>query len=276
MIRRPPRSTLFPYTTLFLSLWRIREDGAGLASRTTTPAGQPGWEDAAVPPERLGGYLRAFDALLTEHGYTGVPYGHFGEGCVHVRVDFALSSSAGRTAYRRFVEAAAHLAVAHGGSLSGEHGDGRARSELLPVMYDEVALDLMRQVKGVFDPDDLLNPGVLVDPVPFDADIRLAGVAADRPRAFLRLADDCGDLTEAVHRCTGVGKCVADNTGVGGVMCPSYQATRNEKDSTRGRARVLQDAVTGRLPGGWDAPALEDALDLCLACKGDRKSTRLN
>ena len=252
-----------------LALWRIREDGAGLASRATRPPGQAGWEDAAVPPDRLGDYLRSFDALLVSHGFTGVPYGHFGDGCVHVRIDFDLVSGPGRAGYRRFVEEAAALAASYGGSLSGEHGDGRARSELLPVMYDEVALSLMAEVKRTFDPSNLLNPGVLVDPAPFDADIRLAGVASsDRPRAFLTLHDDGGSFVEAVHRCTGVGKCVADNTGVGGVMCPSYQATRNEKDSTRGRARVLQDAVTGRLPGGWDSPALEESLDLCLACKG--------
>jgi FAD/FMN-containing dehydrogenase/Fe-S oxidoreductase len=249
-----------------LALWRIREDGAGLASRATRPPGQAGWEDAAVPPARLGDYLRAFDSLLGEHGFTGVPYGHFGDGCVHVRVDFDLVSREGRSGYRQFVEEAARLAASYGGSLSGEHGDGRARSELLPVMYDEVALDLMARVKRVFDPDNLLNPGVLVDPAPFDQDIRLAGVPKERPRSFLRLHADGGDFTEAVHRCTGVGRCLADNTGVGGVMCPSFQATRNEKDSTRGRARVLQDVVTGRL--GWDSPAVTDALDLCLACKG--------
>ena len=253
-----------------LALWRIREDGAGLASRATRPPGQAGWEDAAVPPARLGDYLRAFDSLLDEHGFTGVPYGHFGDGCVHVRIDFDLVSGPGRAGYRAFVEEAARLAASYDGSLSGEHGDGRARSELLPVMYDAVALGLMGSVKRIFDPDNLLNPGVLVDPAPFDADIRLAGVPAPaaRPRTFLRLHADDGSLTEAVHRCTGVGKCVADNSGVGGVMCPSYQATRDEKDSTRGRARVLQDAVTGRLADGWDSDALEDALDLCLACKG--------
>jgi FAD/FMN-containing dehydrogenase/Fe-S oxidoreductase len=251
-----------------LALWRIREDGAGLASRATRPPGQSGWEDAAVPPERLGDYLRDFEGLLREHGFTGVPYGHFGDGCVHVRIDFDLGTGPGRVGYRRFVEEAARLAASYGGSLSGEHGDGRARSELLSVMYDDVGLRLMAEVKRVFDPDNLLNPGVLVDPAPFDVDVRLAGVPTERPRSFLRLHADTGDLIDAVHRCTGVGKCLADNTGVGGVMCPSYLATREEKDSTRGRARVLQDVVTGRLDGGWDSPALEDALDLCLACKG--------
>jgi len=250
------------------AIWRIREDGAGLASRATTPPAQAGWEDAAVPPDRLGAYLRAFDALLTEHGYHGVPYGHFGDGCVHVRIDFDLASSPGRAGYRAFVEAAARLTADHGGSLSGEHGDGRARSELLPVMYDEPALALFAQVKGLFDPGDLLNPGVLVDPAPLDSDIRLAGVPQERERPSLLLHHDGGDLAAAVHRCTGVGKCLADNTGTGGVMCPSFQATRDEKDSTRGRARVLQDLVSGRLEGGWQSDAVQESLDLCLACKG--------
>jgi Fe-S oxidoreductase len=133
-------------------------------------------------------------------------------------------------------------------------------------MYDEVALGLFAEVKRIFDPDNLLNPGVLVDPAPLDTDIRLAGVTTNSP-TFLRLPDD-GSLVDAVHRCTGVGKCLADNTGVHGVMCPSYQATRDEKDSTRGRARVLQELVTGRLPGGAQSSAVEEALDLCLACKG--------
>ena len=251
-----------------LALWRIREDGAGLASRATDPPGQAGWEDSAVPPQRLGSYLRAFDALLDQHGLHGAPYGHFGDGCVHIRIDFALSTPAGRVGYRAFVEDAARLAASYGGSLSGEHGDGRARSELLPLMYDEPALALFAEVKRLLDPRNLLNPGVLVDPAPLDADVRLAGMPATPPRAALTLLHDGGDLATAVHRCTGVGKCLADNTGSSGVMCPSFQATRDEKDSTRGRARVLQDAVTGRLPGGLAHPAVEEALDLCLACKG--------
>ncbi|HSE70380.1 MAG TPA: FAD-binding and (Fe-S)-binding domain-containing protein [Nocardioidaceae bacterium] len=251
-----------------LALWRIREDGAGLAARSLDRPAHAGWEDAAVPPDRLGGYLRAFDELLGEHGYSGVPYGHFGDGCVHVRIDFGLSSRDGRVGFRAFMEQAAALVVSFGGTLSGEHGDGRARSELLGAMYSPAALDLFSRVKGVLDPDDLLNPGVLVAPRPFDADLRLAAPLRE-PRTALRLVHDHGSLVEAVHRCTGVGKCIADNTGSGGVMCPSYLATREEKDSTRGRARVLQEMVNGELVrDGWRSPAVHEALDLCLACKG--------
>ncbi|HEX6876982.1 MAG TPA: FAD-linked oxidase C-terminal domain-containing protein [Nocardioidaceae bacterium] len=251
------------------ALWRIREDGAGLAARSLDRPAHAGWEDAAVPPEQLGEYLRGFDALLREYSYDGVPYGHFGEGCVHVRVDFELDgTSGGRARFRRFMEEAAALVARHGGTLSGEHGDGRARSELLPAMYSPAALALFGQVKAVLDPDDVLNPGVLVSPRPLDADLRL-GVPLHEPRASLRLVADGGSIVSAVHRCTGVGRCIADNTASGRVMCPSYVATGDEKDSTRGRARVLQEMVNGQLVrDGWRSPEVHEALDLCLACKG--------
>lgn len=245
------------------ALWRIREDGAGLAARSLSRPAYSGWEDAAVPPDRLGAWLRDFDALLGEHGLDGVPYGHFGDGCVHVRIDFDFSG--GPQAFREFLFACAERLAEHGGSLSGEHGDGRARSELLPLMYDERSRRLFAAVKHACDPDGLLNPGVLVDPRPLDADLR-----PTRPvtpvRSVLALAHDGGSLGAAAHRCTGVGKCVAPSSA--GVMCPSYVATREEKDSTRGRARVLQEALTGALPGGVADPAVHDALDLCLSCKG--------
>jgi FAD/FMN-containing dehydrogenase/Fe-S oxidoreductase len=250
------------------ALWRIREDGAGLAARSLERPAHAGWEDAAVPPERLGEYLRAFEDLLQGFGYGGVPYGHFGDGCVHVRIDFGLDSTRGRRDFRSFMEQAAGLVASYGGTLSGEHGDGRARSELLPKMYSPEAIDLFAQVKAVFDPDNLLNPGVLVAPRPFDEDLRLAARLAE-PRTALRLVHDRGSLVDAVHRCTGVGKCVADNTGSGGVMCPSYLATRDEKDSTRGRSRVLQEMINGQtVRGGWKSPEVHEALDLCLSCKG--------
>ncbi|HET8603894.1 MAG TPA: FAD-binding and (Fe-S)-binding domain-containing protein [Marmoricola sp.] len=248
------------------ALWRIREDGAGLAARSLGRPAQAGWEDAAVPPARLGAYLRDFEALLQRSGLDGVPYGHFGDGCVHVRIDFELGDPAGRARFRGFVEEAADLVASYGGSMSGEHGDGRARSELLPRMYSAEALALMAQAKRILDPADLLNPGVLVEPARFDADLRLAArMRGGRP--FLRLTHDGGSFDHAVHRCTGVGKCVAvpgPESPV--VMCPSYVATREEKDSTRGRARVLQDVVNGALSPG--APAVAEALDLCLSCKG--------
>ena len=241
-----------------LALWRIREDGAGLAGVSLARPAYGGWEDAAVPPSRLGAYLRDFDALLREHRLDGLPYGHFGDGCVHVRIDFPLTEPGGPAAYRSFVESAATLVAGYGGSMSGEHGDGRARSGLLPAMYSPAALALFGQVKACFDPDNRLNPGVLVDPPPVDADLRTTP-----------LIGRFDHFAEAVHRCTGVGKCLADTTAGLGVMCPSYLATREEKDSTRGRARVLQEMINGgTIRKGWASAAVHSALDLCLSCKG--------
>jgi FAD/FMN-containing dehydrogenase/Fe-S oxidoreductase len=249
-------------------LWRIREEGAGLASRALDRPAISGWEDAAVPPQRLGSYLRDFDALMREHHVHGVPYGHFGDGCVHVRIDFPLDIEGGHGVFRSFLEDAADLVALHGGSLSGEHGDGRARSELLPRMYSPAAIGLFARVKQVFDPQNTLNRGVLVDPARLDADLRGSGRSAVRAPLGLRLVHDEGDFGAAVHRCTGVGKCVA-GPGSSSVMCPSYQATGDEKDSTRGRARVLQEMVDGRLvTGGFGDPDVHRALDLCLSCKG--------
>jgi FAD/FMN-containing dehydrogenase/Fe-S oxidoreductase len=240
------------------ALWKIREDGAGLAGISLTRPAYPGWEDAAVPAEHLGSYLRDFDRLLSDHGFDGLPYGHFGDGCVHVRIDFPLTERDGAEVYQTFVKEAAQLVAGYGGSLSGEHGDGRARSELLPVMYSAAAIELFGQVKAAFDPGNVLNPGVLVDPQPVNADLRAAA-----------LVGRFDEFAQAVHRCSGVGKCLANTTAGLGVMCPSYQATREEKDSTRGRARVLQEMINGGVVRqGWRSPEVHQALDLCLSCKG--------
>ncbi|MFC7407083.1 FAD-binding and (Fe-S)-binding domain-containing protein [Georgenia alba] len=250
------------------ALWRIRADGAGLGGRT--PAGEPawpGWEDAAVPPERLGDYLRDFTALMSDRGIDGLLYGHFGDGCVHVRLDLPLETPQGVGPSRELLEAAADLVASYGGSFSGEHGDGRARSALLPRMYRPEVLDLFGRVKAMFDPDNHLNPGVLVDPRPIDADLRRPHARPVRDRSGFAFLEDGGDFATAVHRCTGVGKCRADTSGAGGFMCPSYLATNDEKDVTRGRARVLQELTNGSLVTSWHSPAVRDSLDLCLSCK---------
>lgn len=254
-------------------LWQIRADGAGLAGRTASGRqAWPGWEDAAVPPARLGAYLREFDGLLDQHGIDGLLYGHFGDGCVHVRLDLPLEDRPQRL--RPFLLDAAALVAEHGGSLSGEHGDGRARSELLPIMYSPEAIAAFEAFKGIFDPDDVFNPGVVVRPRAIDVDLRRPAAhpftLSVRPGG-LALTDDDGDLTKAVHRCVGVGKCRADNSDAGGFMCPSFVATRDETHSTRGRARVLQEMVNGTLiTRGFRAPEVDEALDLCLACKACR------
>jgi len=244
------------------ALWRIRADGAGFAETSLDRPAYPGWEDAAVPPEQLGAYLRGFDALLASHGLHAVPYGHFGEGCVHARIDFPLDQPDGAARLRDFLGAAAALAGAHHGSMSGEHGDGRARSELLPHMYSPEALALFGAVKQLFDPQNLLNPGVVVDPAPLDANLRTSGLGS--PLALAHPA-----LSAGVHRCSGVGRCISHHPDAAEIMCPSYRATGDEKDSTRGRARVLREMLNGDLvTGGFAAPEVAEALDLCLACKG--------
>jgi FAD/FMN-containing dehydrogenase/Fe-S oxidoreductase len=248
-------------------LWRLRADGAGLGGRTS--AGRqawPGWEDAAVPPEALGSYLRNFEQLMSRHDVDGMVYGHFGDGCIHVRLDLPLDTDP--QSLRTFTTEAAQLVVAHGGSLSGEHGDGRARGELLTHMYSPRAIELMREFKALFDPEGLLNPGIIVDPIPLDAHLRRPA-ARPIPRADgFAFLHDGGDFTKAVHRCVGVGKCRADNSAAGEFMCPSFLATKDETHVTRGRARVLQELAAGGFPErAWAAQEVHDSLDLCLSCK---------
>ncbi|WP_433276212.1 FAD-binding and (Fe-S)-binding domain-containing protein [Pseudonocardia xinjiangensis] len=253
------------------ALWRIREDGAGIVTRS--PDGGeawPGWEDAAVPPERFGAYLREFDALLSRHRRRGAYYGHFGDGCLHIRIDFELASSSGIADFRSFMEDAADLAVAHGGSLSGEHGDGVARAELLPRMYPPEIIAAFEEFKGIWDPDDGMNPGRVVRPAKLDEDLRVfVGMPTLRDEPVLAFAHDRGSFTRATRRCLGVGKCVTDH---GGVMCPSYRATGEEMHSTRGRARLLFEMAAGDvITEGWQSPEVAEALDLCLSCKGCKR-----
>ena len=358
-------TVVYPPGAQASALWRIRADGAGLGGRTPPDGGGggdqqawPGFEDAAVPPENLGAYLRDFTALMEEFDIDGLLYGHFGDGCVHVRLAMPLETPEGVAHSRAFLQSAARICAAHGGSVSGEHGDGRARGELLRFMYSPEMLDLFARVKHVFDPDNLLNPGVLAAPMdeaeaasrararvlaarsggpdglaangapataltdhddahatrpglapadsalqpndaaandsspspdvsgaaggtglapadgalelqpgvdPLDANLRRVAahpMPADGGFAFTH---DGGDFTAAVHRCTGVGKCRAGVSGT--FMCPSYQATRDEKDVTRGRARILQEAANSQLVKAIDSPEVLEALDLCLACK---------
>lgn len=266
------------------SLWRVREDGAGLSSRLASGGESwPGWEDSAVAPERLADYLSDLRGLLADHGLTGVMYGHFGAGCMHIRITYDLRSEEGREVFRKFTRRAAELAVSHGGSLSGEHGDGRARSELLPLMYSPEVMAAFARSRALWDPAGLLNPGSMTDPDAIDSHLALEGVPERewrtsfdlRPASSAAHTDpsvntDPGAHTDpwvhAVQGCIGVGRCRADG---GRVMCPSYRATRDEKDSTRGRARVLQEMVRGArsVEEGWKSEEAREVLDLCLSCK---------
>jgi len=343
-------TVVYPPGAQASALWRIRADGAGLGGRTP-PDGEgggdqqawPGFEDAAVPPENLGAYLRDFTALMEEFDIDGLLYGHFGDGCVHVRLAMPLETPEGVAHSRAFLQSAARICAAYGGSVSGEHGDGRARGELLRFMYTPEMLDLFARVKHIFDPDNLLNPGVLASPMdeaeaasrarararaarggvvdglaanggpttaladhvdaaaanlarpstlpsdasgiasgsglaptdgtlelqpgvdPLDANLRRVAARPMPADGGFAFTHDGGDFTAAVHRCTGVGKCRAGVSGT--FMCPSYLATRDEKDVTRGRARILQEAANSQLVKAIDSPEVLGALDLCLACK---------
>ncbi|MFJ9629155.1 FAD-binding and (Fe-S)-binding domain-containing protein [Streptomyces sp. NPDC101175] len=254
------------------ALWRVREDASGTATRM--PDGTeawPGWEDCAVPPARLGAYLRDFRALLGSYDLHGTPYGHFGDGCIHVRIDFDLLTEPGVARFRGFSEDLADLVVAHGGSLSGEHGDGQARAELLPRMYGAATVALFERAKAVWDPDDLLNPGMLVRPAPLDTNLRFSVLPREPVDVVFGYPSDGGDFSAAVRRCVGVAKCRTTEVSGSSVMCPSFRATGEEAHSTRGRARLLHEMLAGELVGGgWRSTEVRDALDLCLSCKGCR------
>ncbi|MCX0269189.1 FAD-binding oxidoreductase [Nocardia zapadnayensis] len=252
-------------------LWAAREAGLGA---TAYPPGGPetheGWEDAAVPPQRLGDYLRDFDRLLEQFGYQKSSlYGHFGHGCVHTRIPFDLRTAEGVANYRAFAQHSAHLVVAYGGSLSGEHGDGQSRGELLPIMFGDRVVEAFGRLKTLFDPRNRMNPGKVIDPHPLDQDLRQgSGYRPTEPTTHFAFPHDDHRFSVAAARCVGVGKCRGDS---GGVMCPSYRATREEEHSTRGRARVLFEMLNGEvITDGWRSTEVRDALDLCLACKGCR------
>ena len=248
-------------------VWMVRESALGaVAIRPGKKHGWEGWEDAAVPPDRLGSYLRALFALMREYGYDSPLYGHYGDGCVHMRIDFDLESDPGILAFREFIDRAADLVTGYGGSLSGEHGDGQARGALLPKMFGPELMDAFREFKRLWDPDNGMNPGKLIDAREPHQDLRMgADYRPQQTATHFRFPDDDGSLAHALQRCVGVGACRKTE---GGVMCPSYMATREEKHSTRGRARLLWELLQGEvLADGWKNEDVKEALDLCLSCK---------
>ena len=228
-------------------VWAAREGGLGATAHPPGgPDTHPGWEDAAVPPDRVGDYLRDFGELLDRFGYQGASqYGHFGHGCIHTRIPFDLKSAAGIQRFREFVTAAAHLVTEYGGSLSGEHGDGQARGELLSIMFGEDVVTAFEELKRIFDPTNRMNPGKVVFPNRLDENLRWgADYRPAEPATHFAYPDDDHRFSIAADRCVGVGKCRGDESGV---MCPSYRATGEEEHSTRGRARLLFEMLEGDL-----------------------------
>ena len=249
-------------------VWEVRESSLGATSHVPgEPLNWEGWEDAAVAPEKLGGYLRDLRKMMAEFNYKGSLYGHFGHACVHTRLNFDLQSKEGIAKYRRFVEEAADLVVSYGGSLSGEHGDGQARAELLPKMFGPELMEAFRKFKTAWDPDWKMNPGKLIHPNKLDENLRLgANYSPWEPQTHFQFPQDHGSLSHAALRCVGVGTCRREE---GGVMCPSWRATHDEEHSTRGRAHLLWEMTQGEvIRDGWRSEEVKHSLDLCLACKG--------
>jgi FAD/FMN-containing dehydrogenase/Fe-S oxidoreductase len=266
--QNPPPMHLLTNPTEARRVWEIRESALGVTSHVPgEPLNWEGWEDAAVAPEKLGGYLRDLRKMMAAYGYKGSLYGHFGHACVHTRINFDLQSREGIGKFRKFVEEAADLVVSYGGSLSGEHGDGQSRAELLPKMFGPEIMQAFREFKSAWDPDWKMNPGKLIEPYKIDENLRLGpDYAPWLPETHFHFPDDDGNFANAALRCVGVGKCRREE---GGVMCPSYRATGEEQHSTRGRAHLLWEMTRGEvIRDGWSSREVKQSLDLCLACKG--------
>ena len=249
-------------------IWKVREAGLGATAHVPDePVTWEGWEDSAVPPDRVGDYLRDLRKLFQKFDYGCALYGHFGQGCIHTRIDFDLQSAEGIAKYRRFMDEASSLVVSYGGSLSGEHGDGQSKAEFLPKMFGPELVDAFRQFKTIWDPTGKMNPGKIVNPYRIDENLRLGADYHPRdPETHFQFPDDRRSFSFVTIRCVGVGECRRDH---GGTMCPSYRVTREEMHSTRGRAHLLFEMMKGDpLTGGWRDEHVKEALDLCLACKG--------
>ena len=266
-VKDPPAMKLFTDEKEEKKVWQVRESGLGAAAQA--PGMQlcwPGWEDAAVAPERVGEYLREFRSLLDKYGLTAALYGHFGEGCIHCRISFDLFTHEGVANFMTFLDGASDLVVKYGGSFSAEHGDGQSKAAFLRKMYGDGVMDAFRQFKSVWDPEGKMNPGKVIDPYLPDQNLRL-GVAYDpwQPETHFRFPDDGGSFAAATLRCVGVGDCRRTHDVF---MCPSFQATREEKHTTRGRARLLFEMFRGDfIKDGWNSSEVLEALELCLCCK---------
>lgn len=274
--KNPPDMRLYDNQKQEEDLWAVRESGLGATAFVPgMKDAWPGWEDSAVPPDKVGDYLKDLRALFKKFGYTAALYGHFGQGCIHCRIDFDLLTKEGIEKYKRFTVEAANLVIAYGGSLSGEHGDGQARGDLLEIMYGPELVQAFREFKAIWDPEWKMNPGKIINPYGETANLRL-GTDYDPPvlKTHFHFPEDNGNFAHATMRCVGVGKCRRHENGT---MCPSYMVTHEEEHSTRGRARLLFEMLQGEeIKEGWKSDAVKDALDLCLACKGCKGDCPVN
>lgn len=272
----PPDAKFYDKKEDMATIWEIRESGLGSTSKIPNEGDYyPGWEDSAVAPDRLGDYLRDFLALLKKYDYKASVYGHFGQACVHCSINFDLYTAEGIATYRKFVTEAAHLCVAHDGSLSGEHGDGQARGELLPIMFGDDLVQAFWEFKTAWDPENKMNPGKVVRPYKLDQNLRW-GVNYEpwEPKTHFAYKDDRGSFAYAANRCVGAGVCRKHDKGS---MCPSYMVTKEEAYSTRGRERLLFEMLEGNpLKNGWADESVKDALDFCLACKACKTECPVN
>lgn len=259
------------------TIWEIRDSGLGASARLPEqPDTWEGWEDTAVPPEKIGAYLRDFRALLEKYGYQCTLYGHFGQGIVHTRIDFGLKNAEGIQQYLAFTKEGAELVVRYGGALSGEHGDGQSRGDLLEIMFGPELVEAFREFKSIWDPGWRMNPGKIVEPYHRNQNLRYgADYEPAHPATHFKFPEDHGSFSFALERCVGVGKCRREENGT---MCPSYMVTKEEKHSTRGRARLLWELLQGDIIGrnGWHDPSVHEALNLCLACKGCKSDCPVN
>ena len=275
-LKTAPAVRLYTDPKVQKELWNVRESGLGATAFVPGERDAwEGWEDSAVPVDKLPHYLRDLRALMKRYSYDSAMYGHFGQGCVHCRIQFDLITQEGLRNMRRFLDEAADLIVKYGGSLSGEHGDGQSKAELLPKMFGPEIVGAFREFKTIWDPEFKMNPGKIVDPYPILSNLRLgAHYNPPRKETVFQFMDDQNDFARAAMRCVGVGQC---RHSEGGTMCPSYMVTKEEMHSTRGRAHLLFEMMQGDvLKGGWRDPHVREALDLCLACKGCKSDCPVN
>jgi FAD/FMN-containing dehydrogenase/Fe-S oxidoreductase len=272
----PPTAKLYDDKQQEEMVWKVREGSLGSTAWVPgLPDTWPGWEDSAVPVEKVGPYLRDLRKLFNKYGHNPSLYGHLGQGCIHCRVGFDLYTVEGLKKYREFMEEATTLVVQYGGSFSGEHGDGQARGEWLPKMFGDEIVQAFREFKLIWDPQWKMNPGKVVDPYGMEENLRIGpDYNPPQPDTHFSYPADRHSFARASLRCVGVGKCRREG---GGTMCPSYMVTHEEKDSTRGRARLLFEMMNGEvIEDGWRSQAVHDALDLCLACKGCKGDCPVN